>query len=432
MKRIVNYIILIVVCLLPVMVSAKEKYEFNFALDDRAFLYEEDGIYYFTDPGVLYASDAKLYLYDTEGNFLREEIFYEDGVTSYEEFISSRRYKESIPYLVFWEDEEDHFYSEGMNEFISVYYAREEFEYYDVETDDYIVYEFSDDLEFTKNALGNERFEAYNSAKKFGKNIFKIEIFDNIYAVYYLDDNDYVNAYILDSEYNLIIEYISGRRVANIYEKNGIGYILHHNRELGAYRLDGTLIENISLQSEWLDDSNFGVCDSVDLNKLYVNDNKLIITFRYYNTCPSRMAWSDASDYVREDDGIPEVFTLVYDLNYKVDVIESSNGNLTYETKKDEDGKSYVELKITPKDGYSVEKIIVTDVNGNKIDVTNNKFYMPMSDVTVEVKYVLGEYLPIPDTLLNINMWSISFGIIIISVGAITMVKVISDNRIKE
>ena len=47
------------------------------------------------------------------------------------------------------------------------------------------------------------------------------------------------------------------------------------------------------------------------------------------------------------------------------------------------------------------------DDNGNnvcevyRIEVTNNKFIMPMSDVKVEVKYVKGEYLPIPDTFLS-------------------------------
>ena len=48
-------------------------------LETKVHEYEEDGIYYFADPGILYAGDTKLYLYDTEGNFLREEIYYEDG-----------------------------------------------------------------------------------------------------------------------------------------------------------------------------------------------------------------------------------------------------------------------------------------------------------------------------------------------------------------
>ena len=49
MKKIVNYIVLIVVCLLPVMVDAKVNLEFNKEYDNEAFLFEDEGIYYFPE-----------------------------------------------------------------------------------------------------------------------------------------------------------------------------------------------------------------------------------------------------------------------------------------------------------------------------------------------------------------------------------------------
>ena len=86
-----------------------------------------------------------------------------------------------------------------------------------------------------------------------------------------------------------------------------------------------------------------------------------------------------------------------------------------------DDGKSYVELKVTPKDGYSVEEIIVTDINGERIEVTDNKFFMPGSDVKIEVKYVQGEYLPIPDTFLSKSLTLIIIGLILVGLGIYTI-----------
>ena len=91
------------------------------------------------------------------------------------------------------------------------------------------------------------------------------------------------------------------------------------------------------------------------------------------------------------------------------------------ERKIDEFDREYVELKITPKDGYVIDEVIVTDVNGNKIEVTDNKFYMPSTDVKVEVKYKGGEYLPIPNTALSQNISFILIGIILIGLGMYTM-----------
>ena len=123
----------------------------------------------------------------------------------------------------------------------------------------------------------------------------------------------------------------------------------------------------------------------------------------------------------------------VFDLTYDVETVNSSNGEVTYETKVDEDGRSYVELKVVPKDGYSVEEIIVTDANGNRIEVIDNKFYIPVSDIKVEVKYVNGEYLPIPDTFLGINPMIIILSILLIIYGAyLVYVNIYCERESKE
>ena len=46
---------------------------------------------------------------------------------------------------------------------------------------------------------------------------------------------------------------------------------------------------------------------------------------------------------------------------------------------------------------------------------------MPLNDVKVEVKYIEGEYLPIPNTALSQNISFILIGIILIGLGSYTM-----------
>ena len=113
--------------------------------------------------------------------------------------------------------------------------------------------------------------------------------------------------------------------------------------------------------------------------------------------------------------------TMVYDLDFDIEKVESSNGEFTYESKIDEDGKEYIELKITPKEGYSIENIIVTDASGNKIEVKNNRFYKPLNDVKIEVTYINGEYVPIPNTALNSNVTFILISVILIGLGLYVM-----------
>ena len=118
---------------------------------------------------------------------------------------------------------------------------------------------------------------------------------------------------------------------------------------------------------------------------------------------------------------VPEAITQVYSLIYDVDKVNSSSGDFTYEEVTGDDGNVYVELDIKPATGYTVKEIIVTDVNGNKIEVTDNKFIKPMNDVKVEVKYVYGEYLPIPDTFLGKSITLILIGLVLISLGIYTI-----------
>ena len=72
-----------------------------------------------------------------------------------------------------------------------------------------------------------------------------------------------------------------------------------------------------------------------------------------------------------------------------------------------------ITISVTPGDGYRIDKIIVTDKDGNVIKVSGNKFVMPNSNVTVKVIFT-NSPLVNPKT----GMISITFAVIAISVFA--------------
>ena len=432
MKRIFNYIVLIVICLLPVMVSAQSKLELVWSKDDEMFLYEEDDYYSFITYQTYNAEYGNMSFYDDKGKFVYQNVFFDPANDSLDEFYNSKKYDALLPYLNYKEYGWELTYSKELESLIYIEYNDEEFTYYDVNNNE-ITVSFYDDIEFTKKALG-KKFEVYDALKDKFYFFYRIDIFDNVSVVYYQADDYYCHAYIVDNDsYELIMDYNSELyKYFSVYEKNGLIFLCTADYNLRIYNLDGELVDSIAIESEWFNKDEFGYCGSFVVNKYAVHKDKLFLTYRYLS-CPKRYGVKDASELevVQKDDIYPDIFTNVYDINFDVIKVESNNGDFTYET-TEEDGESYVELKVTPKDGYSVEEIIVTDINGNRIEVTNNKFIKPLNDVTVEVKYVKGEYLPIPDTLLNINMWSISFGIIIIVFGITSIVKTMSEDKIKE
>ena len=82
MKKIVNYIVLIVVCLLPVMVDAKVNLEFNKEYDNEAFFFEDEGIYYFLRSGENNNDDILYNIYDYDHNLIGNVPLFRDDFES--------------------------------------------------------------------------------------------------------------------------------------------------------------------------------------------------------------------------------------------------------------------------------------------------------------------------------------------------------------
>ena len=64
------------------------------------------------------------------------------------------------------------------------------------------------------------------------------------------------------------------------------------------------------------------------------------------------------------------------------------NGTITT-TKTTADSGDLVEFTITPKEGYKLENVKVTDSNGNVVVFKEYKFTMPSADVLIEVTFAV-------------------------------------------
>lgn len=73
-----------------------------------------------------------------------------------------------------------------------------------------------------------------------------------------------------------------------------------------------------------------------------------------------------------------------YLTDYQVNTVKEGVGEVESSASTATAGDT-VTIKATPGEGYRIDKIIVTDANGNNIDVVDNKFIMPASNVTIKV-----------------------------------------------
>ena len=75
MKKIVNILILVVVCLLPTVVDAKANFEFKSEYMDELFLYRDDDKYYFFNSYVDLNSTGSIVYYDKNNELIGSDKF---------------------------------------------------------------------------------------------------------------------------------------------------------------------------------------------------------------------------------------------------------------------------------------------------------------------------------------------------------------------
>ncbi len=83
---------------------------------------------------------------------------------------------------------------------------------------------------------------------------------------------------------------------------------------------------------------------------------------------------------------------------YNVTVSSTTNGSVTAEPTSAEAGTT-ITLTVTPAGGYVLDALTVTDASSNTIEVADDKFTMPASDVTVSATFKVNEA---PDAVLQL------------------------------
>ena len=404
MKRIFKFIILLVICFLPVMVDAKVKLNYEWNVNNKDFIVSDNGNYYFSSDEYM-----KLDVYDKDGTIInRFDIEFQDN-TSISEIYNNKLLK-----AVSNRFDADIKYNSRFDKYYSVRYGYESdlVIYGNVVSDSFNVLSFSENLENVKAFLGVE-YEIYEQVTSMGIEVWDIVIEEDLFLVYgYNSTSDKFFAFVYDEDGKLLLEengmYNSMFRVFG----NKI-YLISESAKVEIFDLECELLETFDIYNEL--DKLCRDCE-FNLENFRVDSNNLIVQYSYRLPKSSNIV-NDTARAQRAD-----FFVAKFKLEYDLELESSKNGSFSAEKKIDELDREYVELKITPNKGFEVEKIIVTDLEGNQIEVIDNKFYMPNSDVNIEVQFrSIGEYVPIPDTFLGRNLTIIFIGLILIGLGVYTV-----------
>ena len=407
MKKILKLFIFIFICFMPFMVEAETKLVYEWKVNDKEFIATADGEYYFTD----YTNIIK---YDKKGNLLGNEEF------DFEENIKvSSYYEDKLLFGLLNYLEGELKYNNKLDIYYMVNYYREIVTYYGENTNDKsfnLDFSNPEDLEMIKELLGNE-YEVYKKVISEHIELDFISIQNGFYIVHGFDNNEDCEFVMLfDKNANLIMEKKSEKYTDSIIHVfDDKIYVIYNNTFFEVYDLELNLLYQINIYND-LDNLYKNMDCYFELEEFYVKDNNLVVQYAYY--MPGAIE-NDLKDFAKVSR--PDFFVAKFRLSNDVEHIASDKGVSYSERKVDELDREYVELRIEPKAGYIVDEIIVTDAYGNRIEVNDNKFYMPSTDVKVEVKYKGGEYLPIPNTALSQNISFILIGILLIGLGMYTM-----------
>lgn len=422
MKKIIMIFTIICIFSFPTICNAKFDYNLTWSIaesDDLYFLYRDKDGFHFVDSYVYFVEEAdNLITYDLSGNFVKEEKFFDSTKMSYEQFYNSKRF---LSYMVQNANQmgEDLIITDD-SYFCTVSYYNKNLSCFNNLSEDYLEMDFYDDLNSVKKIMG-KKFDIYNLLKEKNYEARRINVFDNVSIVYYEDEEYYENFLFLDKNNNIVFDYNSEQHdYLYAKEMDGLLYLSTVYNKIDVYTEEGKKVNTINIESDYFDDDKYSVCGSYNLLDFDLYDHQLFV-FLKFEYCPTRVESNGVSDLVNEKVSPPTYLYLNYDLVYDINKIDSDKGDFTYESKVDKDGNEYVELNIIPKKGYSVDKIIVTDLNGNNIEVKDNKFYMPMNAVNIEIKYIDGQYVEIPNTSLNKNISFLIIGFLLIGFGIYTI-----------
>ncbi len=183
----------------------------------------------------------------------------------------------------------------------------------------------------------------------------------------------------------------------------GVG---EYGSEIVIYDLDGKLVQTIESKND-----GYGFLASTKDSFLVTNGTvgECSLPPKSINPVSQTLASSRYCEVLTNT----EHYALPYNINVDLDGEAEVNANeQSFAGKKET-------IEVIPKEGYKVDSIIVTDSDGNVLEVEDNTFTMPASDVNVAIKIVeIEKEVEEPPVIENPNTNAFSItGIAVVAVG---------------
>ena len=206
MKKIVNFFVLVLVCLLSVMVEAKAEFTFDNVFNRHLFLNYEDSKYYFFDSHINNPTTVgSLLSFDSNNNLVSEEALF--VIDDAENFQFNQNILEYYRY-VFLLNGYGVMIDDIDNDVVYVVnYYDENIMIANLNDGSSSEVSFNDDLNFTKRVLGKS-YDVYKILSDRGLYVNYITEYDGYFVVNYHDDTDgYDYTSVFDYECNEIVKY---------------------------------------------------------------------------------------------------------------------------------------------------------------------------------------------------------------------------------
>ncbi len=102
------------------------------------------------------------------------------------------------------------------------------------------------------------------------------------------------------------------------------------------------------------------------------------------------VSFKDFDPTLNEEDTINGNFPTIqkYSFIYNVETKASDSGSIVVDRENSKNGEM-IRYSVQPKEGYKLDKVLVTDESGKTIEIKDSSFVMPSSNVTVEAVFVV-------------------------------------------
>lgn len=220
-----------------------------------------------------------------------------------------------------------------------------------------------------------------------------------------------------EEEYNKLINYLIDKDV--IYEASDvIGYAVEsennyvtivYKEGTGFHLLSTSKLLNGEVYNTSLRNDDFGNTEIYDVELFSKEKSVVVFLSAGYGGCP-------VSNNFFEDEYECKNTLVFQEYSPHFYIEKKTDGNGTIEAIEQSKSGETITYKVIPNEGYKVDKIVIVDKTGNKIEVKDDEFIMPSADVIIEATFIVDN----PNTSERIYL---GLGIFLLIAGLIVIIR---------